>query len=139
PSPKPRLIHLLYEAGAFLLDNEVRPLPFYAIDTTFDHKDFTSKHSGQLILNGPQGVSYDEYVQAFNQVQQHLHAGNAYQVNLTFPFSYPVQEYCSEGDSSVFLHHPGAASMVHVCFWAKRDLSLTRNTPETLLTLQKTN
>ncbi len=136
-APKPRMIHLLYEAGAFLLDNDVRALPFYAVDTTFEKKDFAPRHSGQLILKERDGISYDEYVQAYERVQKHLFAGNAYQVNLTFPFSYELDANCSERDTYVFLHHAKAASMAHVNFWPKRDLSFISNTPETLFSITK--
>ena len=33
---KPRLIHFLYEAGAFFLENKVREQKYYAVDTEFE-------------------------------------------------------------------------------------------------------
>lgn len=134
PVKKPRLIHLLYESGAFFLGNEVREMPFYAVDTEFSSINFAKYSDQYLNLVSRSGPSFEEYQAAFLKIQNHLHAGNAYQVNLTFPFNFSVDEKFSESNTFSFLHSPKAGSFAQSIFWPELNFSFISNSPETLFT-----
>lgn len=135
---KPRVVHLLYEAGAFLLDNTARAMPFYAIDTEFDKIEFANDFNNRIKLTNRTGISFEQYSQAFERVQAHLHAGNAYQVNLTAPFDFDVDQDSSYEDTFGFLQSPHAGAFAQSIYFPNNLLSLISNSPETLFSARPT-
>lgn len=131
---KPRLIHLMYEAGAFLLENKPRSMPFYAIDTSFDSVCVANPIEQKLIMKRVGGPSFAEYESAYQKVQKELFAGNAYQVNLTFPFKYDVATNSKPLDAASFMYDKNAASFAQSIYWPHKKLSFISNSPETLFT-----
>lgn len=129
---KPRVIHLLYEAGAFILGNDARAMPFYAIDTEFERIEFANDFDNRIKLTNRTGITFEQYSQAFEHVQAHLHAGNAYQVNLTTSFGYDVNQDSSYEDTFGFLQSPDVGTFAQSIYFPNNLLSFVSNSPETL-------
>lgn len=137
-TPKPRLIHFLYEAGALLLGNQTREMPFYVVDTEFEKLEFANDFDNRVKLANRTGISFEQYSQSFERVQAHLHAGNAYQVNLTAPFDYDVDHDSSYEDTFGFLKSPHVGKFAQSVYFPNNLLSFVSNSPETLFAAKPT-
>lgn len=132
PVEKPRIIHFLYESGAFVLGTKARDLDFYVVDTEFESNDFATNSNKSLKLSNRTGPSLEDYTKSFESIQKHLFAGNAYQVNLTFPFDYDVEPSCSVESTYSFMHSSNAGDFAQTMYWPNKNLSFISNSPETL-------
>lgn len=133
---KPRLIHFLYEAGAFLLENKVREQSFYAVDTEFDSVHTAHISSDPLKLEAKNHPSFSDYKKSYDKVQFHLHEGNAYQINLTFPFEFDLKTSVDPSSYNTFMGNSNAASFAQSIYWPKQNITFLSNSPETLFTVR---
>ncbi|PIR28752.1 MAG: hypothetical protein COV38_14220 [Bdellovibrionales bacterium CG11_big_fil_rev_8_21_14_0_20_38_13] len=131
---KPRLIHFLYEAGAFFLENKVREQKYYAVDTEFESVQTASISQQTLELFAKNHPSFEEYENSYQQVQFHLHEGNAYQINLTFPFQFDLKTTVEPSSYNTFMGSSKAASFAQSIYWPKQNITFLSNSPETLFT-----
>jgi para-aminobenzoate synthetase component I len=131
---KPRMIHLMYEAGSLLQGLKPKELEFYAIDSEFKQINFAPFSDGRLKFEALENTDFKIYQKAFNRIQKELHAGNSYQTNLTFPFDYKVDQSKSPQDCLGFLFAPNAGALAQVAFWPRRNFTFLCNTPEVLFT-----
>ncbi len=131
---QPRLIHFLYEAGAFILGNSPRSMPFYAVDTTFESVEAAVISKSDLELKKIDGPNFDDYQKLYEQVQKHLYAGNAYQINLTCPFDYQVSYKDDPAYFNSFMNQPSTGSFAQSIYWPDENMSFVSNSPETLWT-----
>tara|TARA_R110000868_G_scaffold175888_9_gene413156 strand:- start:635 stop:1756 length:1122 start_codon:yes stop_codon:yes gene_type:complete len=135
---KPRLIHLLYEAGAFLLGKKPRPMDYYAVDTEFESVSIAQAVASNFSMQRSFGPRFGDYLKSFEKVQAHLRAGNAYQVNLTSAFDYEVDPASDPLRAHGFMFGSGAGSFAQTAFWPQKSLSFISNSPETLFTARAT-
>ncbi len=133
---RPRLIHLIYEAGAILLGSKPRAMDYYAIDTEFESASIATRGNSNFTLKRTHGPRFGDYLKSFEQVQKQLHAGNAYQINLTCPFDYQVSGAPETAHN--FMFAPSAASFAQSAYWPDRKMSFLSNSPETLFTARPT-
>tara|TARA_R110000868_G_scaffold110286_1_gene298965 strand:+ start:2939 stop:4054 length:1116 start_codon:yes stop_codon:yes gene_type:complete len=129
---RPRLVHFLYEAGAFLLGTKPRAMEYYAVDTEFESVSIAAKAKSNFSIKRTHGPRFGDYLKCYEQVQSNLYAGNAYQINLTCPFDYEVSGNAQTAHN--FMFAPTAASFAQAAYWPDKHMSFLSNSPETLFT-----
>ncbi len=78
--------------------------------------------------------TWTEYKEAFKHIQEQLHAGNAYQVNVTYPFDFETDENIDPRDiSSFFFAQKGLGAFAHSTLY--HDQMILSNSPECLFQL----
>ncbi|MFO7368742.1 MAG: aminodeoxychorismate synthase component I [Bacteroidales bacterium] len=98
---KTEAIDLMNEWGSegipflFLIDFEMKAIRMHRLDMDMPPDLHYSFHEDQAVFSEDRlsteciftkhPVSFTEYVQAFNQIQDEIHAGNSFLLNLTFP------------------------------------------------------
>lgn len=93
-----KIIHLFYELGELSEDmDHLQGTEILVIDLQYkSRKIFKDIFNEKIKLDLLKGVSFEEYKKSFNEGRQDLLNGNCYQFNLTFPFSYLIQENIDE-------------------------------------------
>lgn len=138
---KPRIIHLFYELG-FLIEKNLQLInedDLLVIDCEFkDYKKIYPKSFKKIDLTLRSSPLFEEYKLAFDKGYEDLLAGNCYQFNLTYPFSYSFHKGYSPFDL-IFslwenLSSRGAfGSATYIPLFQKMFLS---NSPECLFQLK---
>jgi len=135
-SAEPRVTHFFYECGSSLLgfDLEIGEDEPLVLDISYQHFKFLKTPKSKISkikLKTFQRPSWNEYRDAFNQIQDHLVAGNCYQVNLTYPFDFFTDEFFDPRDlTSFLLSRAGCGAYAHTTF-VDETLYLS-NSPECL-------
>jgi len=135
-SPEPRVTHFFYECGSFLMgfDLEIGDEEPLVLDISYKEFKFSKSQKSKITsikLNSFQRPSWNEYREAFNQIQDHLVSGNCYQVNLTYPFDFFTDEFYDPRDlTSFLLGREGSGAYSHSTF-VDETLYLS-NSPECL-------
>jgi anthranilate/para-aminobenzoate synthase component I len=131
-----RVFHFFYELGFLfqgLLDlfHEDDPL---VIDICYGKGVFKKNVKSKLKkikLKSFERPSWGEYKEAFHQIQDHLLQGNAYQVNLTYPYHFFCEEALDPRELNDFLiFNPRASSYAH--FTLTGEHAYFSNSPECL-------
>lgn len=137
----PRVFHFYYELGLVLAGlghsvNDDLPL---AMDIVYEKKKFKKKPSSKLKtipLKTLERPNWTEYKDAFNHIQEHLLAGNAYQVNLTYPFDFELDDIMDPRDlCDYFFSRDGLSAYAHATYF--NDDMILSNSPECLFQYRK--
>lgn len=132
----PTVFHFYYELGQILMGlghtvNDESPI---AIEIQYETKAFKKKPKARLSklsLKTLERPSWSEYKAAFLHVQEHLLSGNAYQVNLTYPFDFETEEVIDPRDiCDFFFSQDGLGAYAHATFLG--DEMILSNSPECL-------
>lgn len=132
----PRVFHFYYELGLILsgLGHTVGDNLPLAIDITYEKKKIRKKPSSKLKsipLKSLERPNWTEYKEAFNHIQEQLLAGNAYQVNLTYPFDFELDEIMDPRDlCDYFFSREGLSAYAHATYF--NDDMILSNSPECL-------
>lgn len=138
---KPVVFHFYYELGQILkgLGHTVNDEAPLAIEIEYDSKSFKKKLKTSLKnlpLKTLERPSWSEYKGAFQHIQEHLLDGNAYQVNLTYPFEFETEEVLDPRDiCDFFFSRPGLGAFAHATFLG--DEMILSNSPECLFHYRK--
>jgi len=137
----PTVFHFYYEMGLILMGlghavDENTPL---AIEIEYQEKKNLNKPKARiksLPLKTLERPTWSEYKIAFNQIQEHLLAGNCYQVNLTFPFDFECRDIIDPGDiCDFFFSKSQLSAYAHSTFLG--DEMILSNSPECLFQYSK--
>ncbi|MCB9073847.1 MAG: chorismate-binding protein [Bdellovibrionaceae bacterium] len=130
-----------YEAGYALLDipfeadkmSNVPLIDFYAFETVEERTLGPSSDGG--FFNFQCSETFSSYQVKFNQIQEHLHSGNSYQVNLTF------QNTCqSQGRLEDLYYKLSQAQPVSYGMWANLpEMQILSLSPELFFNKTKTH
>ena len=132
----PSVFHFYYELGQILMGlghtvNDEAPL---AIEIQYEEKSFRKKPKSKLKnlpLKNLERPNWTEYKEAFGHVQEELLNGNAYQVNLTYPFDFETDDIIDPRDiCNFFFSQEGLGSYAHSTFLG--DEMILSNSPECL-------
>lgn len=132
---KPTVFHFYYELGLLLMGlghtvNDETPL---AIEIEYQTKKVKKKPKTkltQLPLKTLERPTWSEYKDAFNRIQEHLHLGNCYQVNLTYPFDYETDDGLDPRDINNYFFSQELSAYAHSTFLG--DEMILSNSPECL-------
>lgn len=137
----PKVYHFHYEFGLILsgLGHTVGEDVPLAIEIEYEKKTFkkSPKKSPleQIKLRSLERPSWTEYKNAFNRIQEYLLEGNAYQVNLTYPFDFETEELLDPRDiMDYFFSRKDLGAYAHGTFLG--DEMILSNTPECLFHYQ---
>lgn len=132
---KPVVYHFYYELGLVLQDlghfvHDEQPL---AIEIEYEEKRLRKAKSKlqKLPLKSLERPTWSEYKEAFSHIQEELHQGNCYQVNLTYPFDFETDEVLNpEEIADFFFSRNGLGAYAHLTYLG--DEMILSNTPECL-------
>jgi anthranilate/para-aminobenzoate synthase component I len=133
---RPTVFHFYYELGHILMGlghavDEDTPL---AIEIEYQEKRIHSKPKTKIKnipLKSLERPTWGEYKVAFSQIQEHLLAGNCYQVNLTFPYDFECQDLMDPRDiCDFFFSRNQLSAYAHATFLG--DEMILSNSPECL-------
>lgn len=137
----PRVYHFHYELGLILqgqghtVGDDV-PL---AMEIAYGRKRFVSfpeTDLTELPLRSLSRPNWSEYKGAFAHIQEELSSGNAYQVNLTFPYEFETREPVDPRDIlSFFFSREGLGAYAHATI--AHDQLILSNSPECLFQYRK--
>jgi para-aminobenzoate synthetase component 1 len=84
-----------------------------------------------LPLKSLERPTWSEYKEAFKYIQEQLNCGNAYQVNVTYPFDFETEENFDPRDiMSFFFSREGLGAFAHATLY--HDQMILSNSPECL-------
>lgn len=132
----PRVYHFYYEFGlvqAGLGHTVTDEMPL-VIELEYQKKKVVSKPKSKIKnipLKTLERPSWSEYKGAYEFIQEELLKGNAYQINLTYPYDFETEEVIDPRDLSNFLFSQrNTAGFAHVTFLG--DEMIFSNSPECL-------
>jgi anthranilate/para-aminobenzoate synthase component I len=131
----PLVFHFHYELGLILMGlghtvNDETPL---AIEIEYQSKKVKKRPKAKLMrlpLKTLERPMWSEYKDAFSRIQEHLHQGNCYQVNLTYPFDYETEEGLDPRDINNYFFSQELSAYAHSTFLG--DEMILSNSPECL-------
>lgn len=132
----PRVFHFHYEFGLVMMGlghtvNDEMPL---VIEIEYEKKRVSKKPKSKLSripLKSLERPSWTEYKGAFNYLQEELLKGNAYQINLTYPYDFETEEVVDPRDiCNYFFSKKNIAGFAHSTFLG--DEMILSNSPECL-------
>jgi para-aminobenzoate synthetase component 1 len=137
----PRVYHFYYEFGfiaqgfSHLIDNEM-PLVI-EIEYRRQKKIKTPKSPlDRIDLKSLERPTWSEYKESFHLIQEHLRAGNCYQLNLTYPFDFYTEENFHPKDlSDYFFSQKNLGAYAHTTYLGQE--MILSNSPECLFQYKK--
>jgi para-aminobenzoate synthetase component 1 len=139
--PLPTIFHFYYELGLIFMGlghavDEDTPL---AIEIEYHEKKIKEKNKSKIKkipLKTLERPTWSEYKTSFQRVQEHLLAGNCYQVNLTFPFDFESEDFIDPNDiCDFFFSRSEISAYAHATFLG--DEMILSNSPECLFQYSK--
>lgn len=137
----PKVFHFYYEFGLIQagLGHTVTDEMPLAIELEYQKKKITAKPKSKLKsipLKTLERPSWGEYKGAFEFIQEELLKGNAYQINLTYPYDFETEEVIDPRDlCDYFFSQRKAAGFAHATFLG--DEMILSNSPECLFDFSK--
>lgn len=137
----PRVFHFHYEFGLITMGlghtvNDEMPL---VIEIEYATKKVSKKPKSKLTsipLKSLERPSWTEYKGAFGHIQEELLKGNAYQVNLTYPYDFETEDVIDPRDiCNYFFAKKNLAGFAHSTFLG--DEMILSNSPECLFDFSK--
>ncbi len=128
--------HFYYELGLILLGlghtvAEDAPLAIELEYGTSRKVKLPTSNLESLPLKSLERPQWSEYKEAFRHVQDQLHAGNCYQVNMTYPFDFETEENIDPRDIlNFFFSRKGLGAYAHATLY--HDQMILSNSPECL-------
>ncbi|MFL5783305.1 MAG: chorismate-binding protein [Bacteriovoracaceae bacterium] len=128
--------HFHYELGLVLLGlgHSVSDDVPLAIEIEYESARKTSLPRAtidQFPLKSLERPNWSEYKEVFQYIQEQLHAGNCYQVNVTSPFEFETEEPIDPRDiNSFFFSRKGLGTFAHSTIF--HDQMILSNSPECL-------
>lgn len=137
----PRVYHFYYEFGLVVegLGHTVTDEMPLVIELEYQKKKIVSLPKSKLKsipLKTLERPSWGEYKGAFEFIQEELLKGNAYQINLTYPYDFETEEVIDPRDISNYLFaQKNTAGFAHTTFLG--DEMILSNSPECLFNFSK--
>lgn len=135
-----RVFHLFYESSDFFQARSKSPQFEGPLAVEIHYKSFqpycfsTPKDSSSVSYVDKYSPDYQDYQRGFKKIQEHLHRGDAYQVNYTWPFVYRFTQKLGPEDllARLWKDSENIGAFAHASWLPVLDLLLVSNSPECL-------
>lgn len=139
-APGYRVCHLFYESSEYFQGQDPRPEPRGPLGIEIFYASYQPYHfssaakSSPLTYVGQSSPNYEDYQKGFKKIQRHLHRGDAYQVNYTWPFVYRFQQKPSAEEflARLWKKPQNIGAFAHASWLPGLELLLVSNSPECL-------
>jgi para-aminobenzoate synthetase component I len=131
---KPVIFHFYYEYGLWQMGHSLpdeQPLAIMIEYQSAKKRAPRKPRLKHIPLQTLERPSWSEYKEVFQKIQEELHAGNCYQVNLTYPFDFATDDLLDPRDiADYFFAQKNLGAYAHCTYLG--DEMILSNSPECL-------